>query len=70
MHLEIAVIQHMEGLGLVSTDDVVLYEALSYTWDSPFFSHAIRCNGHRYSITTNLHAALVQLRSSHAHRWL
>lgn len=70
VHLKTAVIPHLEGLGLVDSGDVVLYEALSYTWDSPVFSHAIRCNGLNFSVTANLHAALVQLRHSHRHRWL
>lgn len=70
VNLETAVIPHLEGLGLVDTGEVVFYEALSYTWDSNVFSHAIRCNGLEFSITSNLHAALVHLRGSHAHRWL
>lgn len=70
VHLETAVIPHLEGLGLVDTGEVVLYEALSYTWDSSVFSHAIRCNGLDFSVTANLHAALVHLRSSDVHRWL
>lgn len=70
VHLETAVIPHLEGLGLVGSGDVVHYEALSYTWDSPVFSHAIRCNGLEFSVTANLHAALVHLRNSDAPRWL
>ncbi|KAK7698965.1 hypothetical protein SLS64_012020 [Diaporthe eres] len=70
VHLEAAAIPHLEGLGLVGSGDVVLYEALSYTWDSPVLSHAIRCNGLDFSATANLHAALVHLRSSHGPRWL
>lgn len=70
VHLETAVIPHLEGLGLVGSGEVVLYEALSYTWDSPVLSHAIRCNGLDFSITANLHAALVHLRSFEAPRWL
>lgn len=70
VHLETAVVPHLEGLGLVGSGEVVLYEALSYTWDSPVLSHAIRCNGLDFSVTANLHAALVHLRSSEAPRWL
>lgn len=70
LHLETAVIPHLEGLGLVGSGEVVHYEALSYTWDSPVLSHAIRCNGLDFSITANLHAALVHLRNSDVHRWL
>lgn len=70
LHLETAVIPHLEGLGLVGTGEVVCYEALSYTWDSNIFSHAIRCNGLDFSVTANLQAALVHLRSSRANRWL
>lgn len=70
VHLETAVIPHLEGLGLVGSGEVVFYEALSYTWDSPVLSHAIRCNGFDFSVTANLHAALVHLRSSEAPRWL
>lgn len=70
VHLETAVIPHLEGLGLVDSGDVILYEALSYTWDSPVLSHTIRCNGLDFSVTANLHAALVHLRSPYDHRWL
>ncbi|KAL2291536.1 hypothetical protein FJTKL_12917 [Diaporthe vaccinii] len=70
VQLETAAIPHLEGLGLVGSGEVVLYEALSYTWDSPVLSHAIRCNGLDFSVTANLHAALVHLRSSHSARWL
>lgn len=70
MHLEIAVIPQLEGLGLVETGEMISYEALSYTWDSNVFGHAIRCNGLDFSVTANLHAALVHMRSSHVHRWL
>lgn len=70
LHLETAVISHLEGLGLVETGEVVCYEALSYTWDSNIFSHAIRCNGLDFSVTANLHAALLHLRSSRARNWL
>lgn len=70
VHLETVAISYLEGLGLVGSGDVVLYEALSYTWDSPVLSHAIRCNGLDFGVTANLHAALVHLRSSHSPRWL
>lgn len=70
VRLETAVIPHMEGLGLSDTGEVISYEALSYTWDSNVFSHAIRCNGLDFSVTANLHAALVHLRRFHVHRWL
>lgn len=70
VRLETAVIPRLEGLGLVDSGDVIVYEALSYTWDSPVLGHAIRCNGVEFSVTANLHAALVHLRTSHRHRWL
>lgn len=70
VRLETAVIPHSEGFGLVDTGEVVFYEALSYTWDSNIFSHSIRCNGLDFSVTANLHAALVHLRTSRMHRWL
>lgn len=70
LQLETAVIPHLAGLGLIETGEVVLYEALSYTWDSNVFSHAIRCNGFDFSVTSNLHAALVHLQPSHGYRWL
>lgn len=54
----------------MDSGDVIVYEALSYTWDSPVLGHAIRCNGVEFSVTANLHAALVHLRTSHRHRWL
>lgn len=38
------------------------YEALSYCWGDPTFNQQIQCNEQRLPITTNLYAALKQLR--------
>lgn len=70
VHLEVAAITHLNGLGLVESGQLVTYEALSYTWGSSVFSHDIRCNGLEYSVTANLHAALVHLRHTDVPRRL
>lgn len=41
----------------------VAYEALSYVWGSAELNHEVFVVGRRLRITTNLHVALVQLRS-------
>jgi hypothetical protein len=47
-----------------------IYEALSYTWDSGLPSQSIMLNGHAFSVTGNLHAALWHLRDRQLERVL
>lgn len=65
-----AVILDKDGFGLHEEDRVVTFEALSYTWGSPIFSHRITCNGVKFSVTENLHAALVRLRRPDRERYV
>jgi Heterokaryon incompatibility protein (HET) len=58
------------NLHTVSLDDSPYYEALSYRWGDPIFSHPIICNGCILNITTSLHGALQRLRHPSLSRWL
>jgi hypothetical protein len=49
-------------LRVVSLDTSPLYEALSYVWGDPTITRDISLNGHMFSVTENLEAALRQLR--------
>ncbi|KAI1379947.1 heterokaryon incompatibility protein-domain-containing protein [Hypoxylon crocopeplum] len=61
-----------ESLGIVEEDGPreVPYEALSYTWGAPVFSHPIWINGIEFFITENLDSALRHLRLTDAKRYL
>ncbi|KAI0376052.1 heterokaryon incompatibility protein-domain-containing protein [Hypomontagnella monticulosa] len=61
-----------EGLGIVEEGEPreVTYEALSYTWGAPVFSHPIRINGVEFFITENLDSALRHLRLMDTVRYL
>lgn len=65
-----AVILEQSAFGLPDEDRVQPYEALSYTWGAPVFSHPVVCNGVDFSVTQNLHAALVHLRYPDRERWV
>ncbi|XXH02656.1 hypothetical protein Hte_009038 [Hypoxylon texense] len=69
--LEADVIVH-DGLGVVEEDGPreVPYEALSYTWGAPVFSHPVQINGIEFFITENLDSALRHLRLTDAVRYL
>ncbi|KAI4866215.1 heterokaryon incompatibility protein-domain-containing protein [Hypoxylon rubiginosum] len=69
--LEADVIIH-DGLGVVEEDGPreVPYEALSYTWGAPVFSHPVQINGIEFFITKNLDSALRHLRLPDAARYL
>ncbi|PQE04520.1 Heterokaryon incompatibility 6 OR allele protein [Rutstroemia sp. NJR-2017a BVV2] len=58
--------QRFEGLGLRSAsgvnDDLVEYDALSYTWGTKENEKTIECNGIDFPITENLFNALLALR--------
>jgi hypothetical protein len=45
------------------------YEALSYVWGDPGNTVSIHVNQHDLQVTTNLHAALLQLRNSFIDRY-
>ena len=50
------------GLRTVRLSEKPRYEALSYCWGDPTFNQQIHCNDKPLAITTNLYAALTQLR--------
>jgi len=60
--LHTAVILDERAFGLPDEDRIQPYEALSYTWGEPTFSHPVTCNGIEFSVTKNLHLALVASR--------
>ena len=68
--IHVAVITHHKGFGIVSEDRNEEYEALSYTWGEPEFTHTLMCNSKPVGITHNLHEALQRLRKRHARRYL
>jgi hypothetical protein len=71
LNLEVAVVTRGEvGLGLVSQNRVVEYEALSYTWGSTVFIDPVICNGQPFGITSHLDEALRQLRLEGRKRYL
>ncbi|KIW87021.1 uncharacterized protein Z519_12318 [Cladophialophora bantiana CBS 173.52] len=58
------------GIGLVDESEIVQYEALSYSWGYPKFTHAIICNGIRFPVSETLHEALRHLRKPDKFRYL
>ena len=46
------------------------FEALSYAWGEPNFTHPIICNGHPLAVTSNLYSALLHLRYKTSSRLL
>lgn len=69
--LHVAVItHHLDSLGLVETDGIVTFEALSYTWGGETLSHPLICNGLTIGITYNLFTALRYLRDEKDCRYL
>lgn len=68
--LYVAVITHAEGFGLVDKDEIVEFEALSYTWGDETLSHSLSCNDITIGITSNLSTALQKLRRSKEVRYL
>ncbi|KAI1408238.1 heterokaryon incompatibility protein-domain-containing protein [Hypoxylon sp. FL1857] len=61
-----------EGLGIVEEGSPreVPFEALSYTWGAPVFSHPIQINEVEFFVTENLDSALRHLRLTDAKRYL
>ncbi|EYE90085.1 HET domain-containing protein, partial [Aspergillus ruber CBS 135680] len=47
-----------------------LYEALSYVWETDIKSHSIILDGCTFPVTSNLHAALINLRDDQIDRVL
>ncbi|OAL49078.1 HET-domain-containing protein [Pyrenochaeta sp. DS3sAY3a] len=45
-------------------DDLIPYEALSYTWGDTILSESVEVNGKSLAVTENLHVALLALRST------
>jgi hypothetical protein len=66
----VAAITEAPGVGLISEPGQVHYEALSYAWGDNTFTHSVVCNGTSFTVTANLHEALVHLRRNNCHRFL
>ncbi|KAM0689102.1 hypothetical protein Q7P36_011179 [Cladosporium allicinum] len=66
----VAAITEAPGVGLISESGQVHYEALSYAWGDNNFTHSVVCNGTPFTVTANLHEALVHLRQNNSHRFL
>ncbi|KAK5174455.1 uncharacterized protein LTR77_001535 [Saxophila tyrrhenica] len=64
----------LEGAALHDEERLVTYEALSYTWGEPVFSHTLCINGLELRITETLANFLLEYRLRHAEedveRWL
>lgn len=52
-----------------SLDDIPPYYALSYVWGDPMVTESIKVDGVHFAVTTNLMAALQQIRSSQTTDW-
>lgn len=58
------------GLGSVSENRLIEFEALSYTWGELIFTHSLKCNSQQVPITANLDEALRHLRLSDKTRYI
>ena len=57
--------------GTYSDSTIVLYEAVSYCWGDPVFTHSLECDeGHLLYITPNVNALLRRLRKSTHPRYI
>ena len=68
--LVVADIIHSPGLGIISTDEVVQYEALSYSWGYPAFTDRVFCNNIEVPVTQTLGVALRQFRLPTSPRYI
>jgi hypothetical protein len=68
--LAVAELVCFEGVGLEGEQDLIDFEALSYSWGRPAFSSSILCNGVEVPITPNLADALFHFRLPAAERFL
>lgn len=68
--LHVAVITLAEGFGLVDRDQIVEFEAISYSWGGQLMTHQLMCNGLPIGITANLSAALRHMRWKDGVRYL
>ena len=50
------------GVGVTSTGETIEYEALSYSWGYPAFTHQVVCNGIEVPVTEAMAQALLHLR--------
>jgi hypothetical protein len=66
----VAAITEAPGVGLISEPGRVQYEALSYAWGDNTSTHSVTCNGISFTVTANLHEALVHLRKKDGIRFL
>jgi hypothetical protein len=66
LNAELVVVDLLHGPGAVLHDKQIeiSYEALSYCWGEPLFTHELTCNGVQYPITSNLCDALRRLRTN------
>lgn len=55
---------------LLHHDDLIQYEALSYTWGASATPKSVTVDGQKLAITENLHQALINLRRSYTDRIL
>lgn len=60
----------LRPVSLDELDEVVPYEALSYSWGSVFQTHGILLNGEPCEVRKNLYHALIQLRDAETSRFL
>lgn len=62
---KLLVVDHGDrGLQEESSEEVIVYDALSYCWGEPKFDFPLQCNGVDVRITANLGMALMILRAS------
>ncbi len=58
------------GVGATNTGEIIEYEALSYSWGYPAFTHRVECNGVEVPVTEGLAQALLHLRLPDRSRYL
>ena len=68
--LEVAELVCFEGVGLGAEQELVQFEALSYSWGRPALSSSLTCNGIQFPVTPNLADALFYFRSQERERLL
>ena len=68
--LVVAELVCFEGIGLETEEDLVSFEALSYSWGYPAFTSSIICNGIEVPVVPNLANALFHFRLRTEERFL
>jgi len=59
-----------EGVGITKENRMVFYDALSYSWGYPEFTHAVKCNGFDFPVTISQLEALERLRYPNNERYV